>query len=287
MSYVKTADGTDIYYDDWGDGPPVVFVPAAYLNSQMWEYQRPALVREGLRCIAYDRRGHGRSARPWNGYDYDTLADDLAAVLNFLDLRDVTLVGYSMGSGEVIRYLSRHGSGRVARVVVVAATAPFLGRAHDNPDGVPQEIVRAAIERIRVDRAMWFADNAEPFFAGAASPELTRWGVRMCLDSTPQSTMDCLEAVSTTDFRSELAAITVPALIIHGDADISAPVHLCGRRIAGIVPNARYIEYAGAPHGLFATHADRLNGDLLDFLRAGPVGVGRRADRAVASVHTS
>lgn len=267
MSHAKTTDGTSIYFDDWGDGPPAVFVPAAYLNSQMWEYQRPFLARQGLRCIAYDRRGHGRSDRPWTGYDYDTLADDLATVLDHLDLRDVTLIGYSMGSGEVIRYLTRHGSGRVARIAFVAATAPFLAHAADNPDGIPQEVVTATIKRIRADRPRWFADNAEPFFAGAASAQLTQWGVRMCIDSTPQSTSGCVESVFATDFRAEIAAITIPTLVIHGGADTSAPVHLCGRRIAELVPNARYREYAGAPHGLFVTHAEQLNRDLLEFHR--------------------
>lgn len=267
MSHFAATDGTCLYFDDWGEGPPMVFASAVYLNSQMWEYQRPYLASRGLRCIAYDRRGHGRSDRPWTGYDFDTLADDLAALLDHLDLREVTLVGYSLGGGEVIRYLSRHGTGRIARVALVAAVTPFLGRAADNPDGVDPAIVAASARSRQLDRPRWFAENAGFFFGDApVSPELVDWGVRMCLDATPKATAACIEAAFTTDFRAELPALAVPTLVVHGSADLAAPVDRCGRRTAALVPDATYREYAGAPHGLAFTHPDRLNEDLLSFV---------------------
>lgn len=271
MAFFDTRDGTRLYYSDWGTGKPFVLVPAAFMNTEMWELQMTFLASRGLRCISYDRRGHCRSDWPAEGYDYDTLASDLAALIDFLDLRDITLVGYSMGSGEVIRYLSRYGSDRVSRLAILSGTAPFLQKTEDNPEGIEPSMYDQMVERRTQDRPKWFADNAPPFFGAgfpgiSISPERMQWGVQMCLQCSAKATIDCGEAVYQTDFRAEMTDIKLPTLIIHGDADQSAPVHLCGRKSSQLIQDSRYIEYENGPHGLFITHADRLNADLLHFI---------------------
>jgi pimeloyl-ACP methyl ester carboxylesterase len=269
MSCLETRDGTRLYFDDWGTGKPVVFLSSAWLSSEMWEHQTLELTERGLRCIAYDRRGHGRSDRPWDGYDYDTLADDLATLIERLDLRDVTLVAHSMGGGEAVRYLSRHRSDRIARIALVAATAPFPMQTADNPDGVPLKMAEALVAERRHDRAKWFTENAVPFLGTngiPVSPEYRQWLVQLCMQCSPRATSEVFRAAFGTDLRTEMRAITVPTLIIHGDADVFAPFPLCGKRSAQIVQNNRLIVYEGAGHGLFVTHRDRLNADLLAFI---------------------
>lgn len=242
------------------------------MNSEMWEFQIPYLISQGLRCITYDRRGHGRSDWPWDGYDYDTLADDVATLIEQLDLHEITLVGYSMGGGEVICYLSRHGADRIARIALLAATAPFPMKTANNPDGLDKSIVDVIVTNRTKDRPKWFADNAPPFFGVglpdiSVSPELMQWMVQMCLQCSPKATLETFHSVFTTDLRAEMSEITVPTLIIHGDADQSAPIGLCGRKSAQLIPDNQFIVYEGAAHGLFVTHADRLNADLLAFIK--------------------
>jgi pimeloyl-ACP methyl ester carboxylesterase len=269
MSSLETRDGTRLHYNDWGTGKPVVFLSSAWLSSEMWEHQAQELTERGLRCIAYDRRGHGRSDWPWNGYDYDTLADDLAALVERLDLREVTLVAHSMGGGEAVRYLSRHGSGRVARIALVAATAPFPMQTADNPEGVPKSLAEGVVAERRHDRAKWFADNAVPFLGTGGipvSPEYRQWLVQMCMQCSPRATSEVFRTAFGTDLRTEMRAITVPTLIVHGDADAFAPFLLCGKRSAQIVSHSRLVVYEGAGHGLFVTHRDRLNADLFAFI---------------------
>jgi pimeloyl-ACP methyl ester carboxylesterase len=242
------------------------------LNAAMWEYQMPFLVDRGLRCVAYDRRGFGRSTHPGHGYDYDTFADDLAALLDALDLRDVTLVGYSMGGGEVARYLSRHGAARIARVALVGAITPFLLKTADNPGGMDKQFYDDAVAALAHDRPRFFADALGPMVFGAGQPgyavsaELVQWVVGLCLQASPKATIDCVRAFSETDFRRDLRAVTVPTLIVHGDADLSVPIDLSARRVARAIPGSRLVEYPGAPHGLFFTEKDRLNADLLAFV---------------------
>lgn len=271
MPFFETRDGTRLFYQDWGTGKPVVLVSAAFMNSEMWELQMPFLVSNGLRCIAYDRRGHGRSDWPAEGYDYDTLASDLAALIDCLDLQDITLVGYSMGSGEVVRYLSRYGKERIARIAILAGTAPFLQKTDDNPDGIDQKIFDTMVAMRTQDRPKWFADNAPPFFGVglpgiSVSAERLQWGIQMCLQCSAKATIDCGEAIFQTDLRAQMRDIHVPTLIIHGDSDQSAPIHLCGRKSAQLVQDSQFIVYENAAHGLFITHADRLNSDLLAFI---------------------
>ncbi len=273
MPFAKAPDGTEIFFKDWGSGRPVVLIHGWPLNADMWEYQAPVLASAGLRVISYDRRGFGRSGQPWSGYNYDTLADDLAAVMDHLDLRDATLVGFSMGGGEVARYLSRHGAaGRVFKAVLVSAVTPFLLRTADNPDGVDRSVFDGMIEGLQKDRPNFLATFGKQFFGAglltfSISSELLQWASMLALQASPKATMDCVRAFSETDFRADLPGIAVPTLVIHGEGDATVPIGVSGRRAAQMIPGARLVEYAGAPHGLFFTEKDRLNQDLLAFIQ--------------------
>lgn len=272
MSFIEARDGTPLFYKDWGAGKPVVLVHGWPLNADMWEYQAPFLAENGCRVIAYDRRGFGRSGQPWSGYDYDTMADDLAALFDALDLRDATLVGFSMGGGEVARYLSRHGgSGRVSRAVLVSAVTPFLLRTEDNPGGVDRSVFDDMVVNLQADRPAFLASFGKQFFGAgllnfSISNELLQWAGNLALMASPKATLDCVRAFSETDFRGDLPQIRVPVLVIHGDADGTVPIDAAGRRAAAMIPGARLLEYKGAPHGLFFTEKDRLNQDLLRFI---------------------
>jgi non-heme chloroperoxidase len=265
---IETKDGAGLFYRDWGSGEAVVFVHGWAVNSDLWQYQMAYLASHGLRCVTFDRRGHGRSTDPGRGYDFDTLADDLAAVIEKLDLRDVTLVGHSMGCAEIARYLVRHGVSRVARVAFVSASLPFVMKTDDNPDGVD----RAVFEKTRAgwskDFPKWLGENARPFFAPDTSQHMVDWGIRMCLQTSLQALFECNRIDVETDFRPELPRIQVPTLVIHGDADVSAPLDLMGRRTAKLIPGSQLKVYEHGPHGLMFTHTERLNADLLAFIRS-------------------
>lgn len=261
-------DGTPLFFRDWGQGKPVVFLHSWAFNADMWQYQMVDLAGRGLRCVAYDRRGHGRSGQPDRGYDYDTLADDLASLLEALDLREVTLVGHSMGGCEVVRYLARHGSARIARAVLAAPMTPFMMKTADNPDGVEREAIEATLRQYACDFTKWADDNTPPFFTPETSPGITRWLLDMLLDTPLKVAIDCQRLTLCTDLRADLRAIDVPVLILHGDADASAPIDLTGRRTAALIRNAELELYEGAPHGLFVTHRERFNEDLHRFITA-------------------
>ena len=271
MSYLYV-NGTRLFYQDWGAGPPVVFVTSWALSSSMWQYQMLHLAEHGFRAIGYDRRGHGRSDSPGSGYDFDTLADDLAALIDHLDLTDVTLVGHSMGGGEIVRYLTRHGEDRIARIALVGSTVPCLGALPDNPDGVPPQASAALLDRMRVDFGGWIDENAAAFFGdglpGCELPESTKqWTIRDCMTVSLHAAVACTATNVAADFRPELAKITVPALVVHGDHDASAPLELCGRRTAESIADAELKVYVNAAHALYLTHTERLNADLLAFAR--------------------
>ncbi|MFJ4922362.1 alpha/beta fold hydrolase [Streptomyces sp. NPDC088725] len=276
MPYTTTRDGTRLHYNDWGDGRPVVLLGTAMMDTRMWEFQAPFLAEHGLRCVSYDRRGCGSSDAPWNGYDYDSLADDLADLLDHLDLRDAVLVGYAVGGGEAVRYLTRHGDGRVGKLALVASTTPFLLRAEDNPDGLDMALFEEMAQAIRTDRPQWLSQLSGPFFGGPEagpsdppiSPELADWLVRTSLDSSPRAGVEIYRTLFTTDQRAETAKVTVPTLIIHGTADLGAPYALCAPRTHDLIKGSELVTYEGAAHGLFATHADRLNQDLLAFAKS-------------------
>jgi pimeloyl-ACP methyl ester carboxylesterase len=220
-----------------------------------------------LRCVAYDHRGHGRSSDPGQGYDYDTLAGDLATVIEQLDLRDITLVAHSMGCGAAVRHLSRHGADRIARVALVSPTLPFILKTEDNPDGVDKTVLERVRAKFSKDFPKWLADNAPPFFTPETSPAMIQWGINMCLQASLKALIDCNRTGAETDFRAELPKITAPTLIIHGDKDVSAPLEFTGRKTARLIPGSRLKVYEGAPHGLMFTHMDRFNRDLHDFIK--------------------
>ena len=271
MPFSKSADGTAIHYTDWGTGHPVVLIHGWPLSGAMWEYQAMFLAANGCRVIAYDRRGFGESGKPYAGYDYDTFADDLAALLDGLDLTGVTLVGFSMGGGEVARYLARHGTRRVARAVLVAAVTPMLARTPDHPEGAPAKVFEDMIAALVDDRPSFLAAFGKKFFGAgmlnfAVSSAVLDWSGRLALMASPKATVDCVRAFGGTDFRRDMAAFTVPTLIVHGTSDDIVPIDVSARAAARLVPGARLVEYDGAPHGLFFTERLRLNADLLNFV---------------------
>ena len=265
---VVAQDGVRLHHVDWGQGKPVVLLHSWAMASDMWDYQVAALGEAGFRAIAYDRRGHGRSEIPSGGYDYDTLADDLASVLNTLDLRGVTLVGHSMGCGEIVRYLSRHGAGRVDRIVLLAPTTPGLLKGPDNPNGLDPAMFEAVRAAWRQDFRKWMDDNTAAFLTPQTSPGMTRWLTDMMMRTPLEVALACNRAVIGTDFRRELPGITTPTLILHGDKDASAPLDLTGRPTAALIPGSRLTVIPGAPHGLFATHRDEVNARMLAFMQA-------------------
>jgi non-heme chloroperoxidase len=267
-SFIHRKDGTALFYRDWGTGTPVMFVHSAGLNSEMWAYQMVPFTAQGLRCIAFDRRGHGRSSDPGRGYDFDTLADDLAAVIEALDLRNLTLVGHSMGCAEIARYLTRHGSGRVKRVALIAPTTPFLMKTADNPNGVDRSLFLQVRTQWLRDFPKWMADNTDPFFVPETSPQIKQWGTQMMYATSMQAHIECNIAVTETDFREELKRIKVPVLVLHGTKDVSAPLPLTGQPTAQLIPGAELKVYEGAPHGIFVTHLERVNQDVLGFIRS-------------------
>ncbi len=273
MPFIETADGTSLFYNDWGAGKPVVLIHGWPLHADMWEYQSVFLASHGFRVITYDRRGFGRSSQPWAGYDYDTFADDLKALLDKLDLQDVTLAGFSMGGGEVARYIGRHAGARVSKAVLISAVTPYLVKTADNPEGVDRSVFDQMIAGLEKDRPNFLSTFGKAFFGAGllnftVTAEILQWAANMALAGSAKATLDCVRAFSEADFRGDLARFRVPTLIIHGDSDGTVPAEKSARRAAALVPGAVLKEYAGAPHGLFFTEKDRLNRDLLEFIQA-------------------
>jgi pimeloyl-ACP methyl ester carboxylesterase len=272
MPTIETRDGTEIYYKDWGAGRPVVFIHGWPLSSDMWEYQMVSLASQGLRCIGYDRRGFGRSSQPWTGYDYDTFADDLKTLIETLDLKDVTLVGFSMGGGEVARYIGRHGLQRISKAALVGAVTPLLLKRDDHPDGVERATFDGIRSGITADRPQFFSDFGKAFMganrSGAnISQGVLDWTLFMAMQASLKGTLDCVAAFSETDFRPDLKAFKLPTLIIHGDDDQIVPLEITGRAAAKAIPGSRLQVYKGAPHGLYFTHQEQMNTDLHSFIK--------------------
>jgi non-heme chloroperoxidase len=257
-SFIETEDGTSLFHVDWGTGKPVLFTHAWGLSADIWEYQLVELADQGLRCVAYDRRGHGRSSDPGRGYDYDRLADDLAAVINQLDLSDVTLVAHSMGNGEAVRYLQRHGSARIARLVMLSTIPPQTTSDFS-----------ALVAGLKQDRPAFFAKGVIAFTGGhpAVSPAMTEWIVAQFMRASPKGTIDCMRAIARGDFRADLRAIRVPTLIVHGDKDLVNPLDKTAQKVAELIAGSTLKVYEEAPHGLVITHRDRLARDILAFAR--------------------
>jgi len=271
MAFIATKDGTQLHVKDSGKGRPVVLIHGWPLTGDMFEYQSLALLEAGFRVVTYDRRGFGQSGHAAQGYDYDTFADDLAAVMEKLDLQRATLVGFSMGGGEIARYLSRYGTKRVAKVALVGSVVPFLLKTADNPDGVEESVFDDMKAQIRKDRFSFLQTFGKQFYgvglvSSPVSDALLQWTFVLGIMASPLATLQCVDAFAKTDFRSDLAAFTIPTLVIHGTSDKTVPIDISGRAAAKGIKGAKLIEYEGEPHGLFATAAERLNGDLKDFI---------------------
>lgn len=262
---VTTSDGVRLHAKDWGNGAPILFIHAWSMSSDFWEYQMYPLSMQGFRCVAYDRRGCGRSEDSGDGYDLDTLADDLACVIDQLDLSDATLVGHSLGSNEVVRYLARHGSPRVKRAVLVAGGTPPLLKCDDNPDGIDPAFFAASRAAYVANRAKWLEDNSGPFFMPDTSPGIINWTRTMMMQSSFRAAAETQRTFAGTDLRPDLQKIDIPVMIIHGTADASIPITF-GRRTQKFLRDWRTIEYDGAPHGLPVTHAERLAKDIAEFV---------------------
>jgi non-heme chloroperoxidase len=280
MPFITTPDGVDLFFKDWGPrtGRPVVLAHGWPLNSDSWEAQQLHLAEHGFRAIAHDRRGHGRSTQVWDGNDMDHYADDLAALMEQLDLRDVLLVGFSTGGGEVTRYVGRHGTARVSALCLVSAVPPYMLRTDDNPGGVPIEVFDGIRAGSLADRSQLYQDLADgPFFGhnrdGVEVAQGTRdafW--RQGLQAGHKNAYDSIAAFSATDLRDDLRKVDVPTLVIHGDDDQVVPFAVGGQASAAMVDGARLLVYAGAPHGITDTHKERLSGDLLEFARGSRLG---------------
>ncbi|HEY5277037.1 MAG TPA: alpha/beta hydrolase [Coriobacteriia bacterium] len=273
MSTITTRDGTSLFYKDWGFGPPVVFSHGWPLSADAWESQMVHLASRGYRCIAHDRRGHGRSSQPWNGNDMDGYADDLAELIETLGLNGVTLVGHSAGGGEVARYIGRHGTKRVARAVLVAAVPPLMLQTAANPGGLPMAAFDAIRTGVAADRSQFFKDLTTPFYGANRPGAKVSQGVRDAfwrqgMLGGLKNELDCIKAFSETDFTGDLAKFDVPTLIIHGDDDQIVPIGASAQASAKLVKNAKLTIYPGGSHGLADTHKDRLNADLLAFIAA-------------------
>ena len=271
MHTVTTTDKTGLYVKDWGSGRPVILLHGWPLSADSWDDQALAIAQAGYRAIAYDRRGFGRSSQPWSGYDYDTLADDLAAVIAQTGAQDATLVGFSMGGGEVARYMSRHGGKSVVQAALVSSVVPFMLKTSDNPDGTEASVFGEMTQAMTDDRAAFFASFFKTFFgvgliARPVSEEVLEWARNLSMQAGLNATLGCAKAFATTDFRPDLAAFRVPTLVIHGTEDKTVPIDASGRAAARAIAQATLIEYEGAPHGLFATDKERLTRDLLAFL---------------------
>jgi non-heme chloroperoxidase len=267
-------DGTRIYYKDWGTGTPVVFSHGWPLCSDSWEAQMMFLASNGYRCIAHDRRGHGRSSQPWSGNEMDTYADDLSALIEMLDLKGAVLIGFSAGGGELARYIGRHGTQRISKAALIASVPPLMLKTADNPDGLPIEVFDQIRNSSLTDRSQLYKDFASgPFFGANREGAKVSQGMidsfwLQGMQAGHKNTFDCIKAFSETDFTEDLKRFDIPTLILHGDDDQIVPIKAAALLSAKLVKNATLKIYEGAPHGLTETHKERLNNDLLEFLRS-------------------
>jgi non-heme chloroperoxidase len=272
MGFITTTDGTSIFYKDWGSGPPVLFSHGWPLSADAWDAQMMFLGERGYRVIAHDRRGHGRSGQPWNGNDMDTYADDLAALIEALDLRDLTLIGHSTGGGEVTHYIGRHGTARVAKAVLIGAVPPLMLKTEANPGGLPVEVFDGIRRSTYDNRAQFFKDLPMPFYGYNRDGATVSEGVRdsfwlQGMMGGLKGQYDCIREFSEVDYTEDLKKFDIPTLIIHGDDDQIVPIGAAAHMSSKIVKGATLKVYPGAPHGLATTHQDQLNADLLAFLR--------------------
>jgi non-heme chloroperoxidase len=268
MPFIVTTDGTQLAYESYGQGDPVVFCNGVMLSTSMWDYQVPFLVDRGYRCVLHDWRGHGRSDRPSSGYDIATLAADLDTLINELNLHNVRLVGHSGGAAVAVRYLAKHGSNRVHNLTLLSPMLPFLKRTPDNPDGLPEELFDRSMSALRADRTRWLADQ-QLFFAShlkPVSPNLIEWTRRDCESASMYAVLALQRHVFHDDNRRFTDQIDVPTLVMHGAADFSAPVEVCGRPTTDAIALSKYVEFPDAGHGMYASHHEWVNNELSGFL---------------------
>ena len=276
MAFIKTKSSDknssiNIFFQEYGTGKPVIFIHGWPLSHEMWEYQLTALSQHNLRCIAYDRRGFGKSDQPWENYDYDTLADDLNEVIIQLNLTKVVLVGFSMGGGEIARYIGKYGTKKIEKVVFISSVTPCMIKTQNNDEGIDKEIFDGMVDKITEDRPAFLEDFGKKFYGvdilnQPVSKAILNWNQMLCLTSSAKATVDCVRSFSETDFRNDLKKINIPVLIIHGDADETVPIDVSGNKTAALLPDAEYKIYNNAPHGLFITEKEKLNTDLLHFI---------------------
>ena len=271
MNYITTKDKTELYVKDWGTGQPVILIHGWPLSSDSWDAQAMAIADAGYRAIAYDRRGFGRSSQPWSGYDYDTLSDDLAAVIEYAQTQEAIIVGFSMGGGEVARYMSRHGGKSVAKAALISSVVPFRLKTADNPMGTEQAAFDDTAQLLNEDRPKFFTGFFRKFFGADSegnliSNELLENMANIAMQGSLKATLECLKSFSSTDFRGDLAHFKVPTLIIHGTEDKTVPIDASARLAAKGITQAKLIEYQDAPHGLFVTEREKLTKDLLAFI---------------------
>ena len=274
----ENSNPIELHYTDQGTGAPVVLIHGWPLSGRSWEAQVQPLVDAGHRVITYDRRGFGASSQPWTGYDYDTFTADLHALLEQLDLTDVTLVGFSMGGGEVVRYIATHGTTRVAKAVLAAAVPPYLYKSHDNPDGgLDDDTIKQFEDGVRSDRIAFLDGFTADFFnpggkgllgskSGSVSEAQRQYALRLAEVASPKATLDCIAAFGRTDFRGDVAQMHLPTLVIHGDSDAIVPFEVSGKRAHELIPGSQLVVIEGGPHGINASHAEQFNRALLDFL---------------------
>ena len=271
MPSLKGANDTRIFFKEYGTGRPVVLIHGWPLSADAWESQSLALAEAGYRVIAYDRRGFGRSEQPWTGYDYDTMADDLRSIFTTLSLQDAALVGFSMGGGEVARYMSRHGGEGVSQAALISSIAPFMLQTPDH-EGVPESVFDGIKAGLRKDRAAFLAGFFEGFYGqgtegGGVSDQVLEWSRAVAMQASLKATLDCVDAFGKTDLRPDMAAFEVPTLVIHGTADKIVPIDVSSRAAVELIDGVELVEYEGAPHGVLTTHADMLSDDLKRFLK--------------------
>ncbi len=271
MSTFRTKDGVNIYYKDWGSGQPVLFSHGWPLDADMWDSQLNFLAERGYRAIAYDRRGFGRSDQPWEGYDYDTFADDIHALIEHLQLDNITLAGFSMGGGDVTRYIGRYGTAKVTSLILLGAVTPVFGKRDDHPEGPDQSVFDGIREGLRQDRAQFISDFSTSFYGLNAGQNVSE-GVKthtlnMALLASLKATIDCVTAFAETDFRADIAKVDVPTLVIHGSNDQVVPFDATGKLSHEMIKNSELKIYENGPHGFVVTHQDQLNADLLAFLQ--------------------
>lgn len=273
MSTMMTMDGTEIYYKDWGSGPAVTFSHGWPLSADAWDGQLQFLADNGFRAIAHDRRGHGRSSQPSEGNDMNGYADDLAALIEFLDLSNVTVVGHSTGGGEVARYIGRHGTSRVAKAALVSAVPPVMLKSAANPEGLPIDVFDEIRSGVMTDRSQYYRDLASAFYGANRPGSSVSQGILdqfwlWSMQSGQKNAYECVKAFSETDFTEDLGKIDVPTLVLHGEDDQIVPVKDSAHKSALLIKDVQEIYYPGAPHGLTATHQDRFNADLLAFIKS-------------------